>query len=105
MLDYDAIFLNSGVRGMGSFVYNGVENDDMFLIDERALENTRTFVQSGRTLVVTDWAGDLVEQVWPEKNYLANEENCTATSCFDIAQAGANESIIATIADDILKIN
>ena len=102
MFDYDAIFLNSGVRGMGSFVYNGVENDDMFLIDERVLENIRSFVQSGRTLVVTDWAGDLVEQVWPDKITFVNEENCQAEACFDIAQAGSNESIIATITDDLL---
>jgi hypothetical protein len=102
MLDYDAIFLNSGVRGLGSYVYNGVENDDMFLLDEQALENVRTFVQAGRTLIVSDWAGDLIEQVWPGKINFVNEDNCFAEECFDIAQAGSNENIIASIEDDNL---
>ena len=102
MLDYDAIFLNSGVRGLGSYVYNGVENDDMFLLDELALENVRSFVQAGRTLVVSDWAGDLIEQVWPDKITFVNEENCSNQDCFDIAQVGSNEKIIATIENDNL---
>ena len=102
MLDYDAIFLNSGVRGLGSYVYNGVENDDMFLLDELALENVRSFVQAGRTLVVSDWAGDLIEQVWPDKITFVNEENCSNEDCFDIAQVGSNEKIIATIENDNL---
>ena len=94
-------FLNSGVRGLGSYVYNGVENDDIFLLDELYFGNVRSFVQAGRTLVVSDWAGDLIEQVWPDKITFVNEENCSNQDYFDIAQVGSNE-IIATIENDNL---
>ena len=102
MLDYDAIFINSGVRGLGEYVYNGVENDNALLEDETVIENVKEFVERGRTLVLSDWAGDLAEAVWPDKIEFVNENVCNSPPCWDSAQVGTSDSVTATIVDEEL---
>lgn len=64
---FNAVFVNSGARGLGSVVYNDrLEPDDAILLDPAAIENVCSFVESGGTLVVSDWGYDLVEACWPD---------------------------------------
>ena len=88
MLEYDAIFVNSGVRGLGDYVYNGVDSDDDFVADPVAVENIRQYISNGRTMVISDWAGDLIEATWPDKIEFVNESNCDEEPCWDASQVG-----------------
>ncbi len=103
MLDYDAVFINSGVRGLGEYVYNGVAADSALVTNETVIQNVKEFVENGRTLVLSDWAGDLVEAVWPEKIEFINENDCGAPPCWDSAQVGTSESVDVSIVDEELE--
>ena len=103
MLNYDAIFLNSGVRGLGEYKYNSVDPDDGFLSDEIVLENVQSFVEGGRTLVLSDWTGDLIEAIWPDKISFVNEEICGSPPCWDSSQVGTSESILVDVMDEDAK--
>lgn len=60
---YDAVFVNCGV----------LEND-IILLDASVRANLKRYIQEGGSLYVSDWAYDLVEQVWPEKiNFLGDD--------------------------------
>ncbi len=102
MLEFDAVFLNSGVRGLGKYVYNGVAHDDAFLIDEQVQSNISEYLDRGRVLFLSDWAGDLIEASWPEKIEFVNEEECSSPPCWDSAQAGSSETVIAAVKDEDL---
>ncbi|MBM74217.1 MAG: hypothetical protein CMK59_02345 [Proteobacteria bacterium] len=102
MLQFDAVFLNSGVRGLGEYVYNGVEHDDAFLIDEQVNLNVLEYLDRGRILFLSDWSGDLIEATWPERIEFVNEDECNAPPCWDLAQAGSSETVIANVSDDEL---
>ena len=88
MLEYDAIFVNSGVRGLGKYVYNGVEADDDLVNDPTVINHVKEYVDLGRTLIVSDWSGDLIEAVWPDKIQFLNENTCDEAPCWDAAQVG-----------------
>ena len=103
MLSYDAVFLNSGVRGFGEYVYDGVDPDDTFLSDPEVIENVRNFVEGGRTLVVSDWTADIIEAVWPEMITFLNESSCAYTPCWDAPQIGISERVNAYIDDENLQ--
>lgn len=61
---YDAVFVNCGVS----------EVDLVIGLSAVAKANLRRYIQEGGSLYVSDWAYDLVEQVWPEKiNFLADD--------------------------------
>lgn len=99
-VDYDAIFVNSGSRGLGQYVYNSVETDDAFLIDPQVSVALTAFHVRGGILVVSDWGYDLVEQVWPDQISFLDE-----TEGPDAAQAGLDDGISAQITDPALAAN
>lgn len=91
---YGAIFVNSGTRGLGQYVYNGVATDSALLEDAAALENVRVAVEGGRTLVVSDWAYDLVEAIWPDMIEFVGDD-----AAWDDAQRGLRGPLAGTVAD------
>ena len=103
MLSYDAIFINSGVRGLGEYEYNSINADDAFLADPIALENIQNFVEGGGTLVLSDWSGDIIEAIWPEKISFVNEDECGDPPCWDAPQVGISELVLADVIQEELK--
>jgi hypothetical protein len=95
---YKTVIVGSGTRGMGRTVYNGVAPDDAFVADEAVRENVRTFVRKGGTLVVTDWAYDLVEATWPDEIEFLGDDGI-----YDAAQAGDLATVVAPIGNEDLK--
>jgi hypothetical protein len=97
LLGFDALFLNSGVRGMGEFVYNDVDPDDALVSDPAVVEGLRTYVSRRRTVVASDWSYDLIEQAWPDKITFLDE-----AEGLDAAQRGTSSSVVATVTDEAL---
>jgi hypothetical protein len=95
---YNAVFVNSGTRGLGAGKYNNaLEPDDSLLLDTENLDHLCSFAESN-TLVVSDWAYDLVEYCWPDAVEFFGDD---ATP--DAAQAGiADESVLADVKDEAL---
>lgn len=91
---YDALFVNSGTRGLGAYVYNAVDEDDSLVSDPAVMNQITGFVERNRTLVVSDWAYDLVETAWPERVDFLNED-----AGLDGAQVGVSESVVARVTD------
>ena len=55
-------------------------------------------------MVLSDWAGDLVEAAWPDAIQFAREGNCDAEDgCWDIGQSGVSTSVVARVTDDLLQ--
>jgi len=96
-VDYDAIFVNSGSRGLGKYVYNAVEEDNAFLVDPRVGVAMDAFMLRGGVLIVSDWGYDLVEALWPDKITFLNEDDGA-----DSAQAGLDDTVSAEITDPAL---
>jgi hypothetical protein len=94
MVEHDAIFVASGTRGLGLRQYNGLLEDNQIVSSEEAIANVREYVARGNTLLVTDWAYDLIEAVWPEYITFANDE-----TVFDGAQRGTEGLIKGTVSD------
>lgn len=92
--EFGAVFVNSGTRGLGAWVYNGIEADDALVADAEVIENVRTFVSGGGVLVVTDWAYDLVEAAWPDAIAFAGDE-----AVLDDAQRGGRGEVTARVLD------
>lgn len=92
---YQAVFINSGARGLNAWRY-----DDLFTPDDEVLQNPDTldtlcaFVDSGDTLVLSDWAYDVVEQCWPDAvKFVGDDDND-----IDAAQTGqASSAVLATV--------
>lgn len=97
LLSFDALFLNSGVRGMGEFVYNDVDPDDALVTDPAVVDVLRTYVSRRRTVVASDWSYDLIEQAWPEKITFLDE-----AEGLDAAQRGTSRSVVARVTDKAL---
>lgn len=93
-VDYDAIFVNSGTRGFGRYVYNGVESDDSLVSSAATPLAVNAFLEGKRTLVVSDWGYDLVEAVFPDKISFLHEADGT-----DAAQVGVSDAVVADITD------
>ena len=100
MFAYDAVFLNSGVRGLGEYKYNSVDPDDALISDDVVLENVLNYVDGGNTLVLSDWAGDLVEAIWPDKIQFVNEGLCGEVLCLDSSQVGTSESLLVDVINE-----
>lgn len=81
---FDVVFVNSGTRGFGEYVYNGVEPDDALVTDEDAINNVREYVGAGGVLVVSDWAYELIEAAWPDRLDFYGDD-----ALLDVAQAGS----------------
>jgi hypothetical protein len=64
LASYDAVFVNCGIS----------EVDLVEGLQGSVRANLKRYVQEGGSLYVSDWAYDLVEQVWPEKvNFLGDD--------------------------------
>jgi len=92
MFDFDAVFLNSGTRGMGQYAYNSLESDDSLVTNAAAVTNLQDFVARKRTVVVTDWAYDMVETAWPDAITFLGEADG-----LDAAQVGTSDSVVADV--------
>lgn len=103
MNDYDAIFISSGTRGLGQYKYNGVDEDNFIVNDPIVIENIESFTSKGKSLVISDWAGDLIEAVWPEQIQFVNEDSCEEETCWDVGQMGTSEKVIAYVDDTELQ--
>jgi hypothetical protein len=99
ILNYDAVFLNSGSRGWGSYEYNSIEEDDTFLKDETALANIEEFVSRGGLLVASDWTYDVVAAIWPDMVQFKDGGDERP----DAAQAGVLGSVQADVVDSSLE--
>jgi hypothetical protein len=99
-VDYDAIFINSGSRGLGEYVYNGIDTDDDFLADPMVAVSMDAFLRRNGVLIVSDWGYDLVESLWPDKITFLDEYEG-----YDAAQAGLDDTITAEITDPVLAAN
>ena len=89
---HDAVFVNSGARGFGAYQYQGLEDDDQFVTDEQVIELLRDYVERGRTVMVSDWAYDLVEAAWPDMiDFYGDDE------VLDAAQVGVAGRVAADV--------
>ena len=96
--EYDAVFVNSGMRGVGEFVYNGVEPDSDLVSDETVVENLKAWVDAGGILYASDWAYDLVEAAFPDAIEFYGDD-----TVLDAAQAGSAGSVDAVVIDTGLR--
>lgn len=107
---YNAVFVNSGTRGLGGAVYNNqLESDDALLADAEAVENVCAFVEAGGSLIVSDWAYDLVERCWPDNIEFFGDDLTP-----DAAQAGIpdgavlaevrSESLVDALGSEVVSI-
>ncbi|MFH1465569.1 MAG: hypothetical protein ABIO70_14375 [Pseudomonadota bacterium] len=94
---YGALFVNSGTRGLGEYVYNGVEADDGLVSDPAVADAVTTWVAGGGALVVSDWGYDLVEACWPDKLAFVGDDEV-----YDDAQRGARGTVQAMVHDQAL---
>lgn len=97
-----AIFIGSGTRGFGDRQYNGLDDDDQLIQDARTLENTSRYVERGGPLLVTDWAYELVDAIWPDAiTFIENDPARQGTTWvnLDLAQLGVIDNITADVVD------
>lgn len=67
--NYDAVFVNCGIN----------EYDLVLGLNPAVKANLQRYIQEGGSLYVSDWAYDLVEQVWPERiNFLGDDNENSA---------------------------
>ncbi len=99
LFSYNAAFVNSGTRGLGAGAYNNsLEPDDSLLADTDAMDNACEFASGGGTLLVTDWAYELVEYCWPDALEFFGDDAAP-----DAAQVGvADGSVLADVKDEVL---
>ena len=94
----DVVFINSGTRGFGEYVYNGLDPDDSIVTDTESIDNVREYVERGGVLVVSDWAYELVEAAWPTHVEFFGDD-----LALDEAQAGSVGRYTATAQSDTVK--
>ncbi|MCB9764409.1 MAG: hypothetical protein H6741_27105 [Alphaproteobacteria bacterium] len=99
LFGYDALFLNSGTRGLGDYVYNGIEDDDGIVADPERVDVIRRYVEErNRVLVVSDWAYDIVEAIWPDAIDFYGED-----TALDAAQVGSPGRVQADVFTEGLR--
>jgi hypothetical protein len=90
LASYDAVFINCGVNE-GDWA-NGP-------IPLYAIENLRRYVsEAGGNLYVSDWAYEVIEQVWPDKIDFFNDDTVD-----DSAKQGAEQVVSARAVDPALR--
>ena len=95
---HDAVFVNSGARGFGDVQYLGLEDDNHLVTDEAVIEQLQDYVSRGNTLLVSDWAYDLVEAAWPDMiDFYGDDE------VLDDAQVGVASRIAADVSSPDLN--
>ena len=96
---FQAVFINSGTRGLNAFEYNHtLEPDDSLLLDETAMANICAFPDGGGSLFVTDWAYDVVEACWPDAITFANDDTVV-----DDAQVGVAADLLVDVVDEEMQ--
>ena len=101
--EYDVMFINSGTRGLGDLVYNSMDDDSTFVADQTLIDNLYEYTSRANSLVVSDWAGDIIEAAWPDVITFAREDSCQESPCWDIGQAGTSTQVIANVTDESLQ--
>jgi hypothetical protein len=98
---YGAVFVASGTRGFGAGQYNNaLLPDDTLLADPELLDRMCAYAEGGGSLVVSDWAYEVVEFCWPDAITFFGED----TGAADAAQTGrADVDVAATVRRDTLK--
>jgi len=91
---YEAVFVDSGTRGFGAWVYNGTDADDSLVTNPTVIAHVQDYVTNGGTLIVSDWAYDLVEACWPDAIEFAGED-----TELDDAQRGTSDEVTADVLD------
>jgi hypothetical protein len=96
LYQYGAVYLNSGTRGFAVGQYNNLlEPDDSVLANADYVDHVCTYADSGGTLVVSDWAWEIVERCWPDAIEFAGDD-----AAVDGAQLGiADDGITAAVLD------
>jgi len=95
---YNAVFINSGTRGLNAFRYNySIETDDELLLDEQAMTNACDYIDANGSVFVTDWAYDMVEHCLPDAIEFLDDDKVV-----DDAQAGVAGTVLADVVDEEL---
>ncbi|MEN9786022.1 MAG: hypothetical protein RLZZ299_1286 [Pseudomonadota bacterium] len=101
---YGTLFLASGTRGLGAGQYNNaLVPDDTLLVaqegeDAPLVRALCDFVEGGGTLVLSDWAYDVVETCWPDAVSFVGDGDGP-----DAAQVGVAEAdLVAEVVDEEL---
>ncbi|MDO9173179.1 MAG: hypothetical protein Q7V62_00150, partial [Actinomycetota bacterium] len=95
---FNAVFVNSGTRGLGAFRYNNqLQPDDSLLLDTESMDHACNFATGGGTLVVSDWAYDLVEYCWPDAMEFFGDDLVP-----DAGQVGMPDDVLADVHGDKL---
>lgn len=96
---FNAVFVNSGTRGLGAWQYNNtLIEDDSLLLDTVAMDNACAFVDGGGSLVVSDWAYEMVEYCWPDAIDFFGDDLVA-----DAAQVGMPDDISADVLSKDIK--
>ena len=96
--NYNAVFISSGTRGLNALRYNyTAESDDSLLLDPDAVPNLCEWLESGGSLMVSDWSYDIVEACEPGAIEFYGDDDVT-----DAAQVGAAGEVLADVPDSDL---
>lgn len=68
--NYDAVFVNCGIS----------ETDLVLGLNPAVKANLQRYIQDGGSLYVSDWAYDLIEQVWPERINFLGDDNLNSAA-------------------------
>lgn len=96
--EHRMVFVASGTRGLGKRQYNGLDPDDQLVSDPAVAERLQAYVRNGGSVLVTDWAYDLVEAAWPDLIDFYGED-----TEYDAAQVGMIGTVSADITDERLS--
>ena len=90
--EQDIVFFNGGHLEQGVIYPAGDPNVDLIQA------NLRQYVQNGGVVFASDWAYDLVEQIWPDKiDFLGDDLQ------LDAAQKGEAGDVNAVVADEFMS--
>jgi len=97
---YNAFFVASGTRGLGAGQYNNVLLPDDGLLLDPNLSRLCNVANNGGSLIVSDWAYELVETCWPDAIRFFGEGEQVVP---DAAQKGiADDTLDAYVQDETL---
>jgi hypothetical protein len=101
---YQAAFFNSGTRGLNLAQYNDPLLPDSSLLEDPALLDVAcSYVNNGNTLVVSDWAYELIEYCWPDAiDFMGEDElDDNGVPVPDLAQLGqAEKGVVMSLGGD-----
>ena len=93
LLVHDALFVNSGARGFAEVKYKGsLDPDDQFVNDAEVMDAIVEWTGRGKTVLVSDWAYDLVETGWPDYIDFHGDD-----LVLDDAEVGASGRVTANV--------